>query len=157
MTSVVVSFAIVTWIIWNRRSLTLLSWYSPVINGEAWWGINSGAKRSLDTSESYLGKAVATGNTEVRALHTVSKITYEAATKLYVITAVHTDEAYNTIETVTLKTPNLIMAAGSLGTTKLLVKARDTGALPNLNSHLGTRFSNNGNMLNHAIHSRLSG
>jgi cholesterol oxidase len=39
----------------------------------------------------------------------------------------------------------MIMAAGSLGTTKLLVKARDTGALPNLNSHLGTRFSNNGN------------
>lgn len=116
-----------------------------VINGEAWFGINSGAKKSLDTSDAYLGKAVATGRTEVRPLHTVSEITYDAASKLYTVTAVHTDEAYNTIETLTFKTPNLIMSAGSLGTTKLLVRARAKGALPNLNSAIGTRFSNNGN------------
>ncbi|HKP60248.1 MAG TPA: GMC family oxidoreductase N-terminal domain-containing protein [Polyangiales bacterium] len=116
-----------------------------VINGEAWWGINSGAKKSLDTSEAYLGRAVATGNTEVRPLHTVSQILYDATNKLYSVTVVHTDEAYNTLETLTFKTPNLIMAAGSLGTTKLLVRAKAKGALPNLNSYVGTRFSNNGN------------
>lgn len=122
-----------------------------VINGEAWFGINSGAKKSLDTAEAYLGKAVATGRTEVRALHTVSAITYDASTKLYTVTAVHTDEAYNTLETLQLRTPNLIMAAGSLGTTKLLVSARAKGALPNLNSYVGTRFSNNGNTGGFAI------
>jgi cholesterol oxidase len=37
------------------------------------------------------------------------------------------------------------MAAGSLGTTKLLVRARDTGALPLLNQFVGTRWSTNGN------------
>ncbi|HKU38600.1 MAG TPA: GMC oxidoreductase, partial [Polyangiales bacterium] len=116
-----------------------------VINGEAWWGINSGAKKSLDTSESYLGKAVLTGLTEVKALHTVSEISYDAATKLYTVTAVHADASYNTIETVRFKTPNLIMAAGSIGTTKLLLRARDRGVLPNLSSAIGTRFSNNGN------------
>ena len=116
-----------------------------VINGEAWWGINSGAKKSLDTAEAYLGKAVASGRTLVKPLHTVSDITYDANTKLYTVTAVHTDEAYNTIETLQFKTPNLIMAAGSLGTSKLLVRARQNGSLPNLNSHVGTRFSNNGN------------
>jgi cholesterol oxidase len=116
-----------------------------VINGEAWWGINSGAKKSLDTSDSYLGRAISTGQTEVKPLHTVSGITYDAATKLYSVTAVHTDEAYNTIETLTFKTPNLIMAAGSLGTTKLLVRARAKGALPGLSQAVGTRFSNNGN------------
>ena len=116
-----------------------------VINGEAWWGINSGAKTSLDTSDSYLGRAVATSKTEVKALHTVSEISYDAASKLYTITAVHTDEAYNTLETVQFKTPNLIMAAGSLGTTKLLVRARGRGVLPNLSAAVGTRFSNNGN------------
>jgi cholesterol oxidase len=118
---------------------------ASVINGEAWWGINSGAKKSLDTSEAYLGKAIASGRTEVRPLHTVSEILYDATSKLYTVTAVHTDEAYNTLETITFKTPNLIMAAGSLGTTKLLVRARAKGALPNLNSFVGTRFSNNGN------------
>lgn len=56
-----------------------------------------------------------------------------------------TDEAYNALETVRFKTPNLIMAAGSLGTTKLLLRARHKGALPNLSNYIGTRFSNNGN------------
>lgn len=41
---------------------------ASAINGEAWWGINSGAKKSLDTSEAYLGQAVASGHTEVRPL-----------------------------------------------------------------------------------------
>lgn len=118
---------------------------SSVINGEAWWGINSGAKKSLDTSEAYLGRAISTGLTEVKALHTVADITYDASKKLYTITAVHTDEAYNTLETLKFSTPNLIMSAGSLGTTKLLVRARAKGALPQLNNYVGTRFSNNGN------------
>jgi cholesterol oxidase len=118
---------------------------ASVINGESWWGINSGAKKSLDTSEAYLGRAVATGHTEVRALHTVSEILYDATNKLYTVKVVQTDEAYNTLATLTLQTPNLIMAAGSLGTTKLLVRARAKGGLPNLNTFVGTRFSNNGN------------
>ena len=116
-----------------------------VINGEAWFGLNSGAKKSLDTAAAYLGKAVATGRTQVRPLHTVSGITFDAATKLYTVTAVRTNEAYDTLETLQFKTPNLIMSAGSIGTTKLLVRARAIGALPNLNSAVGTRFSNNGN------------
>lgn len=116
-----------------------------VINGEAWWGINSGAKKSVDTDASYLGRAIATGQTTVKALHTVSDISYDPQTSLFTVTAVQTDEAYNTIATLEFKTPNLIMAAGSLGTTKLLVRARERGSLANLNSHVGTRFSNNGN------------
>jgi cholesterol oxidase len=115
------------------------------INGEAWWGINSGAKKSLDTPESYLGKAVASGRTEVKALHTVSEISYDPSSKLYTVTAVQTDEAYNTLATLKFLTPNLIMSAGSIGTTKLLLRARDKGTLPNLNGHVGTLFSNNGN------------
>lgn len=116
-----------------------------VINGEAWWGINSGAKKSLDTDKGYLGKALKSGLVEVRALHTVSDISYDAATKLYTVTAVHTDTSYTPVETVHLTTPNLIMSAGSLGTTKLLIRARENGSLPNLNQHVGTRFSSNGN------------
>jgi cholesterol oxidase len=37
------------------------------------------------------------------------------------------------------------MSAGSVGTTKLLVRARDTGDLPELNAHVGTRWSSNAN------------
>lgn len=119
---------------------------ASVINGEAWWGINSGAKRSLDTKSGYLGRAIRTGNVEVKALHTVTEIQYDSDNELYTVVALHTDEDYNVLEQVSYTTRHLIMAAGSIGTTKLLLRARDTGALPNLNSHLGTRFSTNGNV-----------
>ncbi|HTU63431.1 MAG TPA: GMC oxidoreductase, partial [Polyangiales bacterium] len=44
-----------------------------------------------------------------------------------------------------LTTKHLILAAGSIGTTKLLVRARELGDLPALNEHVGTRWSSNGN------------
>lgn len=116
------------------------------INGEVWWGNNSGARKSLDTAGSYIGQAEATGHVTVKDLHTVTDVTFDSNANLYVLTVLHTDQNYQTLETLTYKTPNLIMSAGSLGTTKLLVKARDTGKLPKLNSYVGTHFSNNGNM-----------
>ena len=95
-----------------------------------------------------MGRALKTGKVTVKALHTVTEIQYDEETKLYTVVAVHTDEDYNVIEQVSFTTRHLIMGAGSLGTTKLLVRARETGALPNLNSHVGTRFSTNGNTSN---------
>lgn len=113
--------------------------------GEAWWGNNSGVRKSLDTAQSYLGRAEATGRVTVKPLHTVTAVSFDEATKLYTVNVTRTDEAYNVLETLELKTPNLIMSAGSLGTTKLLVRARDTGGLPKLTADVGTRFSTNGN------------
>ena len=115
------------------------------IRGEVWWGVNSGAKKSLDMPEGYLGRALQTGNVTLKALHTVTDIEFDKKSKLYTVTAVATDEAYHVLETQQFTTKTLIMAAGSIGTTKLLVHARDTGALPNLNEHVGTRWSSNGN------------
>src|SRR5262249_14364554 len=112
---------------------------------EAWWGNNSGARRSLDTAPSYLGRALATRHVTLKPLHTVTGIAYDKRSKLYVVSVTHTDESYNTLETFTIQTPNLIMSAGSLGTTKMLVRARDRGELPKLNAAVGTGFSTNGN------------
>jgi len=116
-----------------------------IIAGEVWLGINSGAKKSLDKEYSYLGLAEATGFVEVRALHTVTDIRYEAATKLYVVSVMETDLDYTPLTSLTIKTPNLIMGAGSVGTTKLMMKAKFENGLPNLNHHVGTKWSNNGN------------
>jgi cholesterol oxidase len=118
---------------------------ASAINGEVWWGINSGAKKSLDMPEGYLGRALATGHVELKALHTVTDVEYDPSTKLYTVTAISTDEAYNVLATEQYSARFLLMAAGSIGTTKLLVHARDTGALPLLNAHVGTRWSSNGN------------
>ncbi|MDB4985059.1 MAG: cholesterol oxidase [Myxococcaceae bacterium] len=132
---------------WNKvREETTGARVPSVIKGEAWWGTNSGARKSLNTPQGYLGRAVATGKVTVKALHTVSDISYDTQKSLYVVQVVHTDESYNTLETLTFTTPKLILAAGSLGTTKLLVRARDTGKLPKLNADVGTRWSTNGNM-----------
>jgi cholesterol oxidase len=56
-----------------------------------------------------------------------------------------TDEDYRQLDRFSLTTRHVIMSAGSLGTTKLLVRARDTGDLPELNAHVGTRWSSNAN------------
>lgn len=118
-----------------------------VILGEAWMGNNSGAKHSLDKPDNYLGMALATGNVEVKALHTVNRITFDPHTELYRLEIIRTDLNYRVLEQMTLTTRHLIMSAGSMGTTKLLVRARDNRDLPRLNEHVGTRWSNNGNTI----------
>jgi cholesterol oxidase len=115
------------------------------IVGEAWWGLNSGAKRSLDKPDHYLGLALASGKTQVKALHTVTRIRYDARSELFTLDVLHTDEEYRELERVTLRTRHVFLAAGSIGTTKLLVRARGNGDLPQLNAHVGTRWSSNGN------------
>jgi cholesterol oxidase len=112
--------------------------------GEAWWGLNSGAKHSLDNPDHYLGRALETGLVEVAALHTVTRIRFDPATELYSVHVLHTDEDYRELERRVITTRHLIMSAGSMGTTKLLVRARDTGDLPLLNAAVGTRWSSNG-------------
>jgi cholesterol oxidase len=132
---------------WNKVREEINGTRVPSISiGEVWWGNNSGARKSLDTAQSYLGRAEATGRVTVKPLHTVTDVSFDQQRKLYVLKVVRTNEAYETLETLEYTTPNLIMSAGSLGTTKLLVRARDTGKLPRLNTDLGTRFSTNGAM-----------
>jgi cholesterol oxidase len=131
---------------WSKVQQELTGERVPSVTaGEAWWGNNSAARKSLDTPQSYLGRAEATGRVTVKALHTVTGVRFDKHAKLYVVSVVRTDEAYNTLETLELTTPNLIMAAGSLGTTKLLVRSRELGGLPKLTADVGTRFSTNGN------------
>ena len=122
-----------------------------LIQGEVYWGSNSGAKKSLDKPEGYLGRAVATGFVTVKPLHTVTGIEYDPATHVYTVAVTHTDVDYNVLETRTFTTHNLFMAAGSVGTTKLLVRARDSGALPNLSQHVGTRWTTNGDLAHFRI------
>jgi cholesterol oxidase len=46
----------------------------------------------------------------------------------------------------------VIVAAGSLGSTELLLRSRDSGALPDVSSRLGFGWSSNGDFLTPAIH-----
>jgi len=114
-----------------------------VIHGEAVYGVNSGAKRSLDTS--YLADAEATGLLTVHTLHRVTGLGSDDDGR-YLVDVERIDETGNVLGTDRFSSDALFLAAGSMGTTRLLVKARATGSLPLLTDEVGRGWGNNGNV-----------
>ncbi len=110
---------------------------------EVIYGNNYG-KRSLD--KSYLAAAAATGKLSISPLHKVTAVT-PAAGSGYTVTMTQIDTAGNTVATKTVTADRVIFAAGSVGTSKLLVTQRALGNLPNLPSTVGTNWGNNGNVM----------
>jgi cholesterol oxidase len=113
-----------------------------VIIGETFYGNNSGCKNSLD--QNYLPMAEATGYVTIHPLHRVIDITQENSGK-YAVTVEQINEAGEMIQTKKITAIYLFLAAGSVGTTELLVKARELDSLPNLNEEVGNGWGTNGN------------
>lgn len=116
---------------------------AAAIKGELIYGANSGYKNSVDRN--YLPLAEATGFVEIRPLHQVDSIRKDGAK--YSIAVRRIDEQGETVGEETLTCDYLFMAAGSLGTTELLLKARAEGGLPNLNDAVGAGWGSNGNAM----------
>ncbi|HEY6798375.1 MAG TPA: FAD-binding protein [Kineosporiaceae bacterium] len=108
--------------------------------GDSILGINSGAKRSVDGT--IMARAEATGRTQVLPLHIVRRIA--AAGGRYTVTADRIDESGAVRETVTFSARWVFLAAGSLGTTRLLVESRANGLLPGMTAAVGTRWGTSG-------------
>lgn len=114
------------------------------IAGQAMYGLNSGAKRSLDRN--YLAMAEATGHVEILPLHTVAAIE-QGRGGHYSVTAFQLSDDGQVVGSPRRFTCNyLFLAAGSVGTTSLLVRARDTRALPALNDQIGRNWAANGDL-----------
>ncbi|MET9500251.1 GMC oxidoreductase [Streptomyces sp. NPDC006622] len=117
--------------------------------GEVVYGNNHG-KRSLD--KTYLASALGTGNVTIHTMEKVRSIS-RAADGTYVLTADRIDVSGAVVETKQYGCTYLFLGAGSLGTSELLVRARETGTLPALNASVGTGWGTNGNvMLGRANH-----
>ncbi|MGW3205147.1 GMC oxidoreductase [Streptomyces sp. NPDC001135] len=117
--------------------------------GEVIYGNNHG-KRSLD--KTYLAAALGTGNVTLHTLERVKSIS-RAGDGSYVLTADRIDTTGAVVGTRQYGCTYLFLGGGSLGTTELLVRARDTGTLPDLNSAVGAGWGTNGNtMLGRANH-----
>jgi cholesterol oxidase len=114
------------------------------IIGEHWFGINSGAKRSLDRN--YLAQAERTGKVEILPLHLATEIT-EVPGYGYRVTCTQISETGAAIATKTITCKYLFLAAGSMGTSGLLVKAKATKTLPKLNNYIGMDWGTNGDAL----------
>lgn len=113
------------------------------IHGEAIYGVESGAKRSVDTT--YLAEAEATGLFEARTLRQVKNIGTTDDGR-YAIEVEQIDERGWVIARESYVCNKLFLAAGSIGTSSLLVRARAKGTLSRLNSEVGKGWANNGNV-----------
>ncbi|SDL27292.1 GMC oxidoreductase [Nonomuraea jiangxiensis] len=111
--------------------------------GELLYGNNHG-KKSLP--KTYLAQARATGRVAVSALHRVTSVA-PAGSGGYavVIEQLATDGAVTATKTVTAD--RVFFAAGSVGTSKLLVRLKATGVLPALNDEVGQGWGDNGNVM----------
>ncbi|MGW1556268.1 GMC oxidoreductase [Streptomyces sp. NPDC002144] len=116
---------------------------------EVIYGNNYG-KKSLD--KTYLASALGTGNVTINTMERV-KAVHRASDGSWLLTTDRIDVTGKVVQTKQYSCTYLFLGGGSLGTTELLVRARDTGALPALNSSVGAGWGPNGNtMLGRANH-----
>ncbi|WP_340380654.1 GMC oxidoreductase [Streptomyces sp. SS7] len=116
---------------------------------EVIYGNNYG-KKSLD--KTYLASALGTGKVTIHTLEKVTAIS-RASDGTWLLTAQRIDDTGAVVETKQYGCTYLFLGAGSLGTSELLVRARQTGALPALDASVGTGWGTNGNvMLGRANH-----
>jgi cholesterol oxidase len=113
---------------------------SSACAGETDFGCSDGAKKSL--TRNYLPAAMATGHVSLQALAEVATIGRSAGRWQVVVTQRGDNGA--TLSTDTYTCDKLFVCAGTLNTNRLLVAARDSGALPALPASIGTGFGDNG-------------
>jgi cholesterol oxidase len=116
---------------------------ASAITGQQWYGNNSGAKLSLDRN--YLPRAEATGRVEIRPLHVVTEVAAVPAGG-YTVACDVIDETGEVARKQRLRCEYLFLAAGSMGTSKMLVRAKGRGTLPGLNEFAGQGWGNNGDI-----------
>lgn len=106
---------------------------------EGGYGNNHGKR---DLTKNYLADALGTGRVSIRALSSVKRIE-QAPDGRYVVTVEEIDTLGNLQRRYALSCDHLFLAGGSMGTSEMLVRARETGTLPNLNRAIGTQWSAN--------------
>ncbi|MFF0448445.1 GMC oxidoreductase [Streptomyces sp. NPDC004609] len=111
--------------------------------GEVIYGNNHG-KRSLD--KTYLAAALATGRVTIETMSRARAIRRDTGGG-YVLTVDRSDITGRVTGTREIGCTRLFLGAGSLGTTELLLRARETGALPDLSAEVGRGWGHNGNVM----------
>lgn len=132
----------------EHRNLHDRDRYTCRLCGECDVGCNYGSKNTLDYN--YLSEAKRLG----AKLNTLCKVRYFEPNDGggYKIHYVHYDPEAGKKESEHVITANqMILSAGSLGSTYLLLKSKQLGFFPNLSEQLGTHFSGNGDLINFAI------
>ncbi|WP_227998046.1 GMC oxidoreductase [Nocardia australiensis] len=117
-------------------------------------GNSNGAK--FDLNQNYLKYAQDTGKSAIFAGHRVDAIAQEPGGR-YSVTVTKLAPTGEVLGTRTLTCDRLFLGAGSIGTSELLVRAQATGALRNLNEHIGDGWGTNGDVVLARGASQLAG
>ncbi|SEM00369.1 GMC oxidoreductase [Rhodococcus maanshanensis] len=110
--------------------------------GEVIFGNHYG-KKSLP--KTYLAQAASTGKVTITTLHRVTKVVPSGAG--YSVEMEQINEQGGVVATKTVTADKVFFAAGSVGTSKLLVAMKAQGHLPNLSGEVGQGWGNNGNVM----------
>ncbi|AYF79243.1 GMC family oxidoreductase [Nocardia yunnanensis] len=126
---------------WNYALAELRGEMTPsYTNGDGSLGVNNGGKHTVDVT--YLAAAEATGRVTIETLHEVTDIE-RAPDGRWIVHVNRTDAAGTVLENKILTTGALVLAAGSLNTTRLLVRAAGKGQIPDLPAELGRGWGTN--------------
>ncbi|MCY4668965.1 MAG: GMC oxidoreductase [Rhodococcus sp.] len=126
---------------WNFALAELRGEMKPsYTNGDGALGVNNGGKHSVDVT--YIAAAEATGLVNVETLHQVTDVE-RAADGRWRVYVDRTDISGKILENKILTTDAPVMAAGSMNTTKLLVRAAATGRITDLPDELGAGWGTN--------------
>ncbi|GAB2534423.1 GMC oxidoreductase [Nocardia heshunensis] len=126
---------------WNYALAELRGEMTPsYTNGDGSLGVNNGGKHTVDVT--YIAAAEATGRVTVETLHEVTDLA-RAADGRWNVHVDRTDTTGTVLENKILTADAVVLAAGSLNTTKLLVRAAATGQIPDLPDDLGRGWGTN--------------
>ena len=130
---------------WNFVRAELDGKFKPAFtNSDIAFGVNNGGKHSIDVT--YLAAAEATGHVQVEVLHVVTDISMDND-KRWVLHVDRIDTDGVVEEKKKIVADSVFLNAGSGGTTRLLVKAKAKGLIPDLPDAVGTQWGSNGDRI----------
>ena len=130
---------------WNFVRGELTGQYTPTYTtSDIVFGVNNGGKHSIDVT--YLAAAEATQQVRVATLHVVRDISLDPQ-KRWVLQVDRIDTDGVVQERKRIVADAVFLNAGSAGTTRLLVKAKAKGLIPDLPDGVGTKWGNNGDRI----------
>jgi cholesterol oxidase len=127
--------------IWRKETQQEIE--QSALKGELLYGNNNGIKNSLDRN--YLAEALGTGNLTIKTLSRVTDVIFSNSDEQYQIVLESISENGYIKRQQSVRSKYLFVCAGSVGTSEILVKAREKGNLPELNLEVGKGFGSNGN------------
>lgn len=123
-----------------RQELSGQSRPSAIV-GESNFGNANAAK--FDLTRNYLPQAEATGRATIHHWHSVERIGRTADGR-YTVSVHVVDPTGASVRRETVTCDRLVLGAGSVGSSELLVRAKAEGTLPGLNDEIGRGWGSNG-------------